>query len=144
MAQTDTQTHTHRQTDMATLWPTRPSGAELVKMLTTEHINKNCILFCFFFSPIFWANILDSNSSKIDPEPQTPSSMAWDVLWAYSLGASTPLCLCGIMALWIYLALALWSVSIVNSPMSLDGMALTQSFWVYSHSLVIFNLFFNP
>ena len=33
MAQTDRHTHTQieRQTDMATLWPTRPTGAELVK-----------------------------------------------------------------------------------------------------------------
>ena len=62
---TQTHRHTDRHTDMATYWPTRPSGAELVKMSWLVWKVRNCLPYkCFCnnsdihyssFTPSIWS-----------------------------------------------------------------------------------------
>ena len=68
------------------------------------------------------------------PTPQTPSALAWDMLWEITLGCTTHSLSFGRKGVHQGKpVLGLWYFSIVNPPMSLDSRALHQQLRVVLH-----------
>ena len=88
--QTDIQTD--RQTDMATLWPTRPSGAELVKI---RALAKIFLLNISFLLRVFCCcNLrLQGTSASLPPPQSLISRLGEKIDVSHLMGSNLPLTL---------------------------------------------------